>query len=196
MPFYLKIRSDIRDFIVDDRANEAPAKTARRVVHKGAALQQAQSIFGVDFDLSEFEAFRKGQTEGDEYSEESELEYSDDEEASARPRRKSRKPRSNLLMDDRVYEFFDPSDLEHGYYSVADDRIRKTDIPERFQLRQVPVHRVDPSSANYAQEQQELADEAAWIYSQAFKEEPEFKVGFVCLNPLIALANYCDTKNS
>ncbi|THD22694.1 putative suppressor of ty, partial [Fasciola hepatica] len=166
---------DIRDFIVDDRANEAPTKAPRRIVHKGAALQQAQSIFGVDFDMSEFEAFRKGPAEGDEYSEESEPEYSDDEEATARPRRKSRKSRSNLIMDDRVYEFFDPSDLERAYYSLADDRIRKTDIPERFQLRQVPVHRVDPSSPNYAQEQQELTDEAAWIYSQAFKEEPEFK---------------------
>uniref|UniRef100_A0A183AT07 Transcription elongation factor spt6 n=1 Tax=Echinostoma caproni TaxID=27848 RepID=A0A183AT07_9TREM len=166
---------DIRDFIVDDRNNEAPTKATRRIVHKDAALQQAQSIFGVDFDMSEFEAFRKGRAEDDEYSEESEAEYSDDEEAAARPRRKGRKSRSNLLMDDRVYEFFDPSDLERAYYSLADDRIRKTDVPERFQLRHVPVKRVDPSSPNYAQEIQELSDEAAWIYAQAFKEETEFK---------------------
>ncbi|KER25873.1 hypothetical protein T265_06784 [Opisthorchis viverrini] len=167
---------DMGDFIVDDRAGEAPAKTTRRIVHKDAALQQAQDIFGVDFDMSEFEAFRKGHAAGsEEYSEESEVEYSDDEEASASVRRKQRKPRSSVVLDDKVYELFDPSDLERAYYSQADERIRKTDIPERFQLRQVPVQSIDPYSPNYAQELTELSDEANWIYRKAFKEEPELK---------------------
>ncbi|KAF5398777.1 Transcription elongation factor SPT6 [Paragonimus heterotremus] len=166
---------DMGDFIVDDRRGEVPTKATRRVVHKDAALQQAQDIFGVDFDLSEFEAFRKGPAAGDEYSEESEVEYSDDEESAAPARRKHRKPRSTLVLDEKVYELFDPSDLERAYFSQADERIRKTDIPERFQLRRFPVQAIDPSSPTYAQDLQDISDEADWIYRHAFKEEPDFK---------------------
>ncbi|KAF8563474.1 hypothetical protein P879_06561 [Paragonimus westermani] len=166
---------DMGDFIVDDRRGEVPTKATRRVVHKDAALQQAQDIFGVDFDLSEFEAFRKGPAAGDEYSEESEVDYSDDEESAAQVRRKHRKPRSTLVLDEKVYELFDPSDLERAYFSQADERIRKTDIPERFQLRRFPVQAIDPSSPTYAQDLQDITDEADWIYRHAFKEEPDFK---------------------
>lgn len=167
---------DMGDFIVDDRTGAPPTRPSKRIVHKDAALQQAQNIFGVDFDLSEFEAFRKSRVGGDDYSDESEYEYSDEEEGSKARRSKHRRAPSNLVMDDRVYELFDPSDLERAYYSQADERIRKTDVPERFQLRQVPVKYIDSCSATYTQDLQELSDEAEWIYRHAFKEDAEYKV--------------------
>ncbi|CAH8528420.1 unnamed protein product [Dicrocoelium dendriticum] len=166
---------DMDDFIVDDRRGEAPARATRRIVHKDAALQQAQDIFGVDFNLAEFEAFRKGRTGVDEDSEASEAEYSEDEESASVTDRKHRRRRGKLDLDDKVYELFDPSDLERAYYSQADERIRKTDIPERFQLRQVPIQVIDPGSPTYNQDLQELSDEANWIYRHAFKEEHEYK---------------------
>ncbi|CAH8510288.1 Transcription elongation factor SPT6, variant 2 [Schistosoma haematobium] len=166
---------DMGDFIVDDRTGAPPTRPSKRIVHKDAALQQAQNIFGVDFDLSEFEAFRKSRVGGDDYSDESEYEYSDEEEGSKARRSKHRRAPSNLVMDDRVYELFDPSDLERAYYSQADERIRKTDVPERFQLRQVPVKYIDSCSATYTQDLQELSDEAEWIYRHAFKEDAEYK---------------------
>ncbi|CAH8495495.1 unnamed protein product [Schistosoma mattheei] len=166
---------DMGDFIVDDRTGAPPTRPSKRIVHKDAALQQAQNIFGVDFDLSEFEAFRKSRVGGDDYSDESEYEYSDEEEGSKGRRSKHRRAPSNLVMDDRVYELFDPSDLERAYYSQADERIRKTDVPERFQLRQVPVKYIDSCSATYTQDLQELSDEAEWIYRHAFKEDAEYK---------------------
>ncbi|CAH8518604.1 unnamed protein product [Heterobilharzia americana] len=165
---------DMGDFIVDDRTGAPPTRPSKRIVHKDAALQQAQNIFGVDFDLSEFEAFRKSRT-GDDYSDESEYEYSDEEEGSKVRRPKHRRPPSNLVMDDRVYELFDPSDLERAYYSQADERIRKTDVPERFQLRQIPVKYIDSCSASYAEDLRELSDEAEWIYRHAFKEDADYK---------------------
>uniref|UniRef100_A0A094ZET0 Transcription elongation factor SPT6 n=1 Tax=Schistosoma haematobium TaxID=6185 RepID=A0A094ZET0_SCHHA len=168
---------DMGDFIVDDRTGAPPTRPSKRIVHKDAALQQAQNIFGVDFDLSEFEAFRKSRVGGDDYSDESEYEYSDEEEGSKARRSKHRRAPSNLVMDDRVYELFDPSDLERAYYSQADERIRKTDVPERFQLRQVPVKYIDSCSATYTQDLQELSDEAEWIYRHAFKEDAEYKGG-------------------
>ncbi|CAH8839646.1 unnamed protein product [Trichobilharzia szidati] len=165
---------DMGDFIVDDRTGAPPSRPSKRIVHKDAALQQAQNIFGVDFDMSEFEAFRKPRT-GDDYSEESEYEYSDEEEGSKARRQKHRRPPSSHVMDDRVYELFDPSDLERAYYSQADERIRKTDIPERFQLRQVPVKCIDSCSATYAEDLQELSNEAEWIYRHTFKENADYK---------------------
>jgi len=47
--------------------------------------------------------------------------------------------------------------------TVNDNKIRIADIPERFQLRTVPVR---------AAVESELDEEAEWIYKQAFMEEP------------------------
>ena len=49
--------------------------------------------------------------------------------------------------------------LERAFYTDKDQEIRATDMPERFQLRKVPVKET---------EEGELDEEAEWIYKQAF----------------------------
>ena len=56
-------------------------------------------------------------------------------------------------------QVYEPTELERGFFTEKDQDIRAADIPERFQLRQVPVK---PT------EEGELEEEAEWIYKQAF----------------------------
>ena len=58
---------------------------------------------------------------------------------------------------------FDPSMLEKGHYLPEDERIKSVDIPERFQLRQIPVE--------FLRNEEEAMDEAQWIFNQAFMKE-------------------------
>lgn len=51
--------------------------------------------------------------------------------------------------------------LFRGFFTDLDNEIRNTDIPERMQLRDVPLTAVPDDST-------ELDDEAEWIYKQAF----------------------------
>lgn len=65
------------------------------------------------------------------------------------------------------FQVFEPSELERGHLTDQDHQIRKLDIPERFQLRRIPVTRTrgdgDDRSAD-----KELTQEAKWIYHHAF----------------------------
>jgi len=81
----------------------------------------------------------------------------DDEEDLERKRRgkKQRKPAKT------IFDIFDPFELEKGHYTDLDQEIRTTDIPERMQLRQVPVTTVPDDS-------DELDREAKWIYNEGF----------------------------
>ena len=54
---------------------------------------------------------------------------------------------------------YEPTELERGFFTDKDQEIRTTDMPERFQLRTIPIK---------ALEEGELDDEADWIYKQAF----------------------------
>lgn len=54
---------------------------------------------------------------------------------------------------------YEPSELERGHFTDKDNEIRATDIPERFQLRNIPIT---------AAEDGELDEEAEWIYKHAF----------------------------
>ena len=58
---------------------------------------------------------------------------------------------------------FEPSEIERGFFTDQDNEIRVTDMPERFQLRQVPVK---PT------EEGEIEEESEWIYKQAFSTPP------------------------
>lgn len=60
-----------------------------------------------------------------------------------------------------IFEIYEPSELKRGHFTDLDNEIRKTDIPERMQLRDVPIVAVPEGSS-------ELEDEAEWIYKQAF----------------------------
>lgn len=51
--------------------------------------------------------------------------------------------------------------MKRGHFTDLDNEIRKTDIPERMQLRQIPVTSVPEGSS-------ELDNEAEWIYRHAF----------------------------
>lgn len=62
-----------------------------------------------------------------------------------------------------LIQIFEPAELERGYMTVEDNKIKVTDIPERFQLRNIPVK---------SAEEAELLEEAEWIYKQAFMQPP------------------------
>ncbi len=159
------------DFIVDDAAAAGhAARQKRQVQHKDPSLQQAQDIFGVDFDFEEFEQY--GERDSD-ISEESD--YEDEEDEGGRSHRKGKRA-PKVPPQDRVYELFDPTDLARNFYSPEDEQIRCTDVPERFQLRSVPVRRIDPQSATYESDLAELEKESEWIYNTAFKDGPSKKV--------------------
>lgn len=74
--------SDADDFIVDaDGRPLAEKKRKRKPIFSDAALQEAQDIFGVDFDYDEFSKY----DQDEEYDEEEEEdEYEEDEEGERR----------------------------------------------------------------------------------------------------------------
>lgn len=77
------------DFIVDDEGQPiSVGKKKRHIIHDDAALQEAQDIFGVDFDFQDFEDF------GDEEAEEDEEDYEEEEEERARRKTKKTKKKS------------------------------------------------------------------------------------------------------
>ncbi|XP_039266664.1 transcription elongation factor SPT6-like isoform X1 [Styela clava] len=156
--------SDVDDFIVDDNGEpiSKPHQPGQKRKKKGdAALQNLHDIFGVDFDFSEFEKY------GDEYEDEEmemEEDYIDemDEEgvivdSEMRPKKKSRKAKKKKS----IFDVYEPDTLERGYFTDFDAEIRNADVPERFQLRTIPVRPADNA---------ELELEADWIYKHCFVE--------------------------
>ncbi|KAG8224517.1 hypothetical protein J437_LFUL004208 [Ladona fulva] len=152
--------SETDDFIVDDDGRPITEKRRKRkAIFSDAALQEAQDIFGVDFDFDEFEKY---DDEYEEEEDEEEDEYIDDDEGEDMPRR--RKPKKAIqkkATKTSIFEIYEPSELKRGHFTDLDHEIRVTDIPERMQLREVPVTSVPEGS-------DELDDEADWIYKQAF----------------------------
>lgn len=119
-------------------------------------MQEGQDIFGVDFDYDDFAKY-----EEDEYEDESEgEEYDDDVAEEDRAKSKKKAPKKKVSKK-TIFDLYEPSELKRGHFTDLDNEIRKTDIPERMQLRQVPVTPVVEGSS-------ELDDEAEWIYKQAF----------------------------
>lgn len=59
--------------------------------------------------------------------------------------------------------------------TLQDNKIKVTDVPERFQLRSIPVQFIS---------EEELDEEAEWIYKQAFMQPPisqqNFQVFLCC----------------
>ncbi|GFO10563.1 LOW QUALITY PROTEIN: transcription elongation factor spt6, partial [Plakobranchus ocellatus] len=147
--------SDVDDFIVDAYGNSISKgkKKKRQKIHTDAALQEAQEIFGVDFDFADFEKYDE-----DEEDSEDEDEYEVEEEGEdGEPRKK--KPGWKKATKKSIFDVFEPSELERGHFTDKDNAIRSADFPERFQLRRVPVTEAKDG---------ELEEEADWIYKQAF----------------------------
>lgn len=95
-----------------------------------SALQEAQEIFGVDFDYDEFEKYN-------EYDEEMEEEYEyEDEEAEGETRVRPKKTAKKRVSRRSIFEMYEPSELESSHLTDQDNEIRMTDMPERFQVRE------------------------------------------------------------
>lgn len=155
--------SDADDFIVDDDGRPiAEKKKKRRHLFADASLQEGQDIFGVDFDYDEFEKY-----DDDDYEEESddgEDQYEEDGEGELGTERTTKKPKKSARKKPAkksIFEIYEPSELQRGHFTDLDNEIRKADIPERMQLRDVPITPVAEGS-------NELEEEAEWIYKQAF----------------------------
>ncbi|CAG9774076.1 unnamed protein product [Ceutorhynchus assimilis] len=146
--------SDADDFIVDDDGKPI-ARKKKKPIFTDAALQEAQETFGVDFDYDEFSKY----DEYDDEEEDEEDEYEEDEEGERRRRQK--KAAKKRPTKKSIFEIYEPSELKRGFFTDLDNEIRSTDIPERMQLRDVPLTTVPDDST-------ELDDEAEWIYKQAF----------------------------
>ena len=84
--------------------------------------------------------------------------YEDDELDEPRPQKASKKSRKRAKKT-TIYEIYEPSELERSHFTDQDQEIRLADMPERFQLRQVPICPIDDA---------EQKIEAEWIYKQAF----------------------------
>lgn len=128
------------------------------VLFNSSNLQEGQDIFGVDFDYDEFDKFDE-----DDYEDESEVEdeYEEDGvEGGEREKRPKKKDKKKTLKKS-IFEIYEPSELKRGHFTDLDNEIRRTDIPERMQLREVPITAVPEGSS-------ELEDEAEWIFKQAF----------------------------
>lgn len=151
--------SDADDFIVDDDGRPiADRRKKRRPIFTDAALQEAQDIFGVDFDYGILETMDE---DGYEEEEEEEDEYVDEEGEDAERRPRPKKTARKKATKKSIFEIYEPSELKRGHFTDLDNEIRNTDIPERMQLRDFPVTAVPEGS-------DELDEEAEWIYKQAF----------------------------
>ncbi|KAF5296511.1 hypothetical protein FQR65_LT01500 [Abscondita terminalis] len=151
--------SDADDFIVDDDGRPlADKRKKRKPIFTDAALQEAQETFGVDFDYEEFS--KNEQDDYEEEEEDEEDEYVDDDEDGERRRRPKKTARKKPSRKS-IFEVYEPSELKRGFFTDLDNEIRNTDIPERMQLREVPITPV-------SEESNELNEEAEWIYKQAF----------------------------
>ncbi|XP_017879018.1 transcription elongation factor SPT6-like [Ceratina calcarata] len=157
-PFDEEDSEDDDDFIVDgDGIPITEKRKKKKPIYSDAALQEAQDIFGIDFDYEEFGKY--GQDEFEEEEEEEEDEYLHDE-VEDRPRR-SKKHLKKKSTKKTIFEVYEPSELIRGHFTDVDNEIRTTDIPERMQLRTVPITPTVEGS-------DELDLEAEWIYKQAF----------------------------
>ncbi|XP_051159276.1 transcription elongation factor SPT6-like isoform X2 [Leptopilina boulardi] len=153
--------SDADDFIVDDEGRPIREKRKKKHIFADSALQEAQDIFGVDFDYEEFEKY------GDEDEEEEEEDEYEEEGDIDRQRRSKKQPKKKTTRKS-IFEIYEPSELRRGHFTDQDNEVRMNDIPERMQIRSVPVVPVPEGS-------DELDHEAKWIYEQAFCK-PTFSV--------------------
>ena len=110
----------------------------------------------MDFDYDEFQKYDE-----DEYEEESDVDEYEEEVETNKQERRPKKMGKKRSTEKSIFELYEPSELKRGHLTDVDNDIRKRDIPERMQLREVPVTPI-PEGSN------ELQEEAEWIYKQAF----------------------------
>lgn len=81
------------------------------------ALQEAQDIFGVDFDYEDF------QQEGEEYEEDEEEEEYEDEEGVRKTRKKPGQVVKKKSQRKTIYDVYEPSELERGHFTDFDEKV-------------------------------------------------------------------------
>uniref|UniRef100_A0A8C5G0Y5 Transcription elongation factor spt6 n=1 Tax=Gouania willdenowi TaxID=441366 RepID=A0A8C5G0Y5_GOUWI len=131
-------------FIVDDDGQPITKKKGKKF---SGYTDEAQEIFGGDFDFADFD--------GDAYDQGEEEEEDQDEEGWDRPKKQIKRRQGRKS----IFEIYEPSELESSHMTDQDNEIRTTDTPERFQLRSIPVK---PA------EDDELEEEAEWIFRHGF----------------------------
>lgn len=87
-----------------------------------SALQEAQEIFGGDFDFAEFDP--------EAYDRAEEEEEDQDDESWDRPKKQTKR----RVGRRSIFEIYEPSELESSHMTDQDNEIRSTDMPERFQV--------------------------------------------------------------
>lgn len=158
------------NFIVDDDDRPIPRghKKKKSQRYTDEALQQAQDIFGVDFDFDDVEGYEEGDYE-DEGEEDEDYEGDQDMNETQRSR-VSRKGRRRRTTRKSIFEIYEPSELERSHLTQLDNEIRNSDVPERFQLRSVPVNPLYEPRDETEVEEPEVDLETEWIYNACYKE--------------------------
>lgn len=151
---------DEDNFIVDDedRPISKPRKRKGQHRYNDEAMQQAQDIFGVDFDFEDAE-----NQEQEDYEEDAdEDDYEEDgEEGEGRVARRKKGGRRRPARKS-IYDLYEPSELEKSHLTEFDNEIKQSDLPERFLLRATPV--IETS------DDQVIDEESDWIYKHAFSQ--------------------------
>ena len=87
-----------------------------------------------------------------------------------------------------IYELYEPSELERGFFTDADNEIRTMDSPERFLLRK--TKKLAQQEEQQELQDEELSKEAEWIYENAFKT-PTISVQVLMFGGAHALVRVC-----
>ncbi|CAG0916226.1 unnamed protein product, partial [Notodromas monacha] len=172
---------ELDDFIVDSEGNSVRERRRKFKRHNimssvdYAALQEAHEIFGCDLDY----VYQSGQASdkednrphrGEDYYSEDDVELEDAGSTERLSRgRNHRNPKGSIHKQPKVsiFELFEPADLERNHFTDRDNDLRNTDIPERMQVRCVPVVPIDAK-----ENADEFEAEANWIYRHAFDVVP------------------------
>lgn len=90
------------------------------------ALQEAQDIFGVDFDYEEFGKYGEEDYEEEE-EEEEEDEYLDEDIDTERPRRPKKQLKKKTTRKS-IFEIYEPSELKRGHFTDMDNEVHDNTI--------------------------------------------------------------------
>lgn len=83
-------------------------------------MQEAQDIFGVDFDYDEFGKY--GEEDYEEEEEEEEDEYLDEDVDTERPRRPKKQLKKKTTRKS-IFEIYEPSELKRGHFTDMDNEV-------------------------------------------------------------------------
>lgn len=105
-------------FIVDDEGRPIKEKKKKRKQFHDAALQEAQDIFGVDFDYDEFEKY------DDEYEDDiSDDDYIEDEEDGGERRIRQKPQKRRKATRKSIFEIYEPIELKRGHFTDLDNQV-------------------------------------------------------------------------